>query len=136
MRDLDESPLRSQRGGVRAAPTPAGVPVRIMSPGSSVRPWLIHAISVGTSNDELACVRRLHDLAVDARLDRQPGREIDLVEAHDLGAERAERVERLRPRELPGRVLMVTRRHVVRDREPGDVLERVGRAPRLDARVR
>ncbi len=44
------SPSTSHRGGVRAAPTPAGVPVRMTSPGSSVQPWLIQAIRYGTEN--------------------------------------------------------------------------------------
>jgi hypothetical protein len=32
-----------------SGPTPAGVPVRITSPGSSVMTWLTNAIRVGTS---------------------------------------------------------------------------------------
>ena len=44
------SPSWSQRGGVRAAPTPEGVPVRITSPASSVSPCEIQLMSAGTSN--------------------------------------------------------------------------------------
>jgi hypothetical protein len=36
-----------KRGGVNHMPTPAGVPVAMMSPGSSVRPADIVAISSG-----------------------------------------------------------------------------------------
>ena len=43
--------------------------------------------------------------------------DLDFVEADDLGTEGTERVERLRPRELSGRELVITSRHVVRDRE-------------------
>ena len=42
------SPSRSQRGGRAAAPTPAGVPVRITSPGSSVMRREAKAITSAT----------------------------------------------------------------------------------------
>ena len=41
------SPGTSQRGGLRAKPTPAGVPVEMMSPGSSVKTLERYAISFG-----------------------------------------------------------------------------------------
>src|SRR5580658_9488851 len=39
------SPAFNHRGGVRAKPTPAGVPVEMMSPGSSVKTLERYAIS-------------------------------------------------------------------------------------------
>jgi hypothetical protein len=43
------SPERSHFGGEKPMPTPAGVPVAMMSPGSSVRPREQVSISVGMS---------------------------------------------------------------------------------------
>ena len=127
---------RSQRGGVRAAPTPDGVPVRITSPGSSVQ-------ALADPRDQRRHVENtssdVFDDCITSPLTRvsigRPAREVDLVEADDLGTERAERVERLRPRPLPGRELVIARRHVVRDRDARDVLERVARRARRVARV-
>ena len=42
------SPGRKNRCGVRAAPTPSGVPVAVMSPGAGVITELIEAIRVAT----------------------------------------------------------------------------------------
>src|SRR6478736_2139978 len=44
------SPARRKRGGLRPAPTPAGVPVLSTSPGKSVMNELMYAISSGTEN--------------------------------------------------------------------------------------
>ena len=41
------SPAFMNSGGVRAWPTPAGVPVEMMSPGSSVRPAESYAMIRG-----------------------------------------------------------------------------------------
>jgi len=43
------SPGCNQRGGVRAMPTPCGVPVRITAPGNNVVLPLKNSISAGTS---------------------------------------------------------------------------------------
>ena len=43
------SPAFMKTGGLRAAPTPAGVPVTIRSPGSRLIPTLISETSVATS---------------------------------------------------------------------------------------
>ena len=42
------SPAASQRGGIRLMPTPAGVPVKITSPGISVATADSLAIMLGT----------------------------------------------------------------------------------------
>jgi hypothetical protein len=47
-RTTTSSPGFSQRGGLRANPTPPGVPVEIMSTGSSVKTLDKNAISLGT----------------------------------------------------------------------------------------
>ena len=119
------SPSTSQRGGVRAAPTPAGCAGEDHVAGLERAALADPRDEVRHREHELRRVRRLQHLAAHARLDREPGREVDLVERHDLGPERAERVERLRPAPLAGRVLMIARRHVVRDRDARDDVERV-----------
>jgi hypothetical protein len=88
------------------------------------------SMSVGTSKIMSAGRPVLEDLAVDGRLDPQRVGVLDLVAGDDGGAERAEAVETLPPRELPAAevlvALPVARRDVVGDRVAEDVVHRVG----------
>ncbi len=65
------SPSRRNTGGSRATPTPAGVPVRITVPGSSVRSDERNSTSAGTaktiSEVEESCITSPFSVAVSRR---------------------------------------------------------------------
>ena len=65
------SPAFRNTGGLRATPTPCGVPVRITVPGSSVVLPLRNSISVRHVEDHVLGGPVLHRLAVEDRLDLQ-----------------------------------------------------------------
>ena len=110
---------------------PAGVPVEMMSPGSSVMTNVMN--STRCSIGKISCAvlddwRRspLTQPSTVARLAVEPDR--------DARTDRRERVEALAPRVLRLLVLQVARRHVVHAGEAEDVVPRV-RARRRDARA-
>ena len=106
-------------------PTPAGVPVRIRSPGSSVNAPEAWAMSAGTSKIRSLVARVLQQLGAEPLGDPESRSVAELVDRHERRQEGAERVEALRadPLLVPG--LDRPRADVVRDGVPGDVGERV-----------
>ena len=127
------SPSRRKRPW--AAPTPAGVPVAMMSPGSSVIVRESHATSSAGPKIRFAVVPSCSSLAVDARAQAERAQVADLVERDERGAARRERVDRLAAR--PQRVLQlqVARADVVERHRAGDVRQgvRVGDVARRTA---
>ena len=121
------SPALSDTLGSRAQPTPGGVPVRIRSPGSSVKTFEQNATRNGDAEDQVVGRPVLEHLAVQPLHDAQPAPVAELRDGHEAIAERTERVEALRPGPLALRVLDVPGRHVVRTAVPAHMLER----PRL-----
>ena len=118
----DDVPGRRNTGGSRNAPTPAGVPVAIRSPGCSVKACDRCAISCGMRVDHLAGGGVLHQLVVHPAADRQGVWVAHLVGADQLRAQRREGVQALGPCPLAVAALQVTRGDVVHDRVAGDVL--------------
>ena len=118
------SPGFSQTGGSRNAPTPAGVPVMIRSPGSSVIACETNDDDLGDAEDHVRGVRVLHHLAVQDRADRQRLRIGNLARRHEL-ADRQEGVERLAAHPLAVGELEVAPGDVVRDDVALDEVERV-----------
>ena len=116
------SPCLSERFGSMNSPTPQGVPVRITSPGSSVKRVRAEADQLGDAEDHLRGVGVLQQLAVDLRGHAQVLRVVDLDE---LGPERAEGVQALGAHPLDVGELQVARGDVVGDRVAADVGERV-----------
>ena len=115
-----------KRGGSNPIPTPAGVPVAIMSPGSSVRPAEIarHKASEWGRSGHGVCA--LSQLAIYAAFNIERSR-IDLVSRHDPWPHRAEGVERLSGEPLLVIALSIAGRDVVDDRVAPDVIEGAGR---------
>ncbi len=77
------------------------------------------------AEDQLGRVPVLEQLAVQPLHDPQPARVAELRHRHELRAERAERVEALRPRPLLVGALQVAGTDVVRAAVAGDEVERV-----------
>ena len=105
---------RGRPAGRGRRPTPAGVPVEMMSPGSRVIEALMYSISVGMSKTMSAGAAVLHQdrgagvgpAAGDPPgADRQVGRAVELVGGHEHGADREERVGALGPQPLAVAVL-------------------------------
>ena len=117
------SPAFMKTGGLRAAPTPAGVPVMMRSPGSSV----IAADERDQRRDvedQIGGGGALHDAAVEPHLDFQAmraGRQF--VGADENRAERPGIVEILADRPLRRAELKVADRSVVEDRIGADMRE-------------
>jgi ATP-binding cassette, subfamily B, bacterial len=59
-------------GGLRKAPAPGGVPVKMMSPGVKVMPWEMNAIRSGTSKRSIFIIT-LNKIALDTPLGRELG---------------------------------------------------------------
>ena len=83
----------SQRGGVRAMPTPCGVPVRMTVPGSSVVLPLRNSMSVGTSKIMSAVVQSWSVSPLTMVRMRSALRVGNFVARHEARAERGEGVE-------------------------------------------
>ena len=81
------SPGQSHSCGVRPAPTPSGVPEAMMSPGSSVMPEEMSAISVVHLEQHVAGVGALLFHAVDGQPEVERLRIGDIVGGDDAGAE-------------------------------------------------
>jgi hypothetical protein len=93
---LTVSPGFNHTGGVRAKPTPCGVPVMITVPGRSVLLPLRNSISAGTSKIMSLVFQSCIDLPVEHGADLERVGIGNLVAGHEHGAERAEGVEALR----------------------------------------
>ena len=118
------SPSRRKRGGSRWAPTPSGVPVTMMSPGSSVMNVVRNGDQPRDREDHAIRAGVLDALAVDLRLDLQAAVAHRVVE-HEVRAARAEGVGRLADRPLRGLGLHVARADVVERHPAGHHVERV-----------
>ena len=140
------SPGSRKTGGSRKTPTPDGVPVAMMSPGSRVIERLMDSIELGDAPDHVGRGAVLHEhLEPGVRAGaRDPPRAQakglgvgDLVGGDEDRAHRQERVRTLGPQPLAvtdlalaqGRrdPLPVARADVVDDDVAGDVVERVRR---------
>ena len=121
------SPARRKRCGVRAAPTPGGVPVETISPGSSVMTSLISATSLGTLKDQLAGIRVLQHLIADiqSRMASSCGSPTS-SDGHKGGAHRREGVEAFAHRPLADAFLVIAGADIVDRHIAGDIIEGVG----------
>ena len=111
---------RARRRGSAAAPSrtrrPAGVPVAMMVPGSSVNAVDRCAISSQQLVIISLVLRVLSQVVVDPRADPEVVRIGDLVGGHQPWPDRAVRVPRLAHRHRRRRALPIAHRHVVDDR--------------------
>ena len=96
------SPGFSQTLGSRAPPTPAGVPVETMSPGSSVIRLERWATSCRDREDQVGGGRLLHPLAVEVERDPDRVGGPGLVGSDDRRARRARRRRRPCPASTAG----------------------------------
>jgi len=87
------SPSFIQTGGVRAKPTPWGVPVRMTVPVAESHCAAEAFDEGGDVEDHVGGGMVLHDLAVEGGLDAQGVGVGDFVTGEDAGAEGAEAVE-------------------------------------------
>ena len=134
--DATTSPSAISSGGSRRKPTPAGVPVRITSPGSSVVNSEMTLTRVGTSKIMQLGRASCTQLAVDVRCAGASAARIgDLVGGDQRRAQRGGGVPRLALEPLVGAVLEVAHRHIVGDGVPGDGVERAGAASRRRTRA-
>ena len=122
------SPARSQRGGLKPMPTPAGVPVAMMSPGSSVMPREQVSIKRRDVEDHVARRRVLAQLGLGAGR-RDPAAHarvarIELVGGHDPRPHRAEGVAVLAEHPLLVAHLHVARADVVEHGVAADMVHR------------
>ena len=125
-RSVTSSPSRSQRGGVRAIPTPGGVPVAMRSPGSSVIVRLMKATRLATPKTMWAVDESCKTSPfTQQRMSRACGSGISSGR-HEPGSAGQERVDGLPQHPLARPRLEVARRDVVHARVPGHVVERVG----------
>ena len=123
------SPGTRYLGGLKPMPTPAGVPVAMMSPGISVTPAEMVAMMVGTSKMRSRVLAFCRSSPLIQHRILGVG-QIDLVPGHRPRTHRAERVLRLADEPLAVSALQIARRHIVDDGVAPDVIER---ARRLDA---
>ena len=124
--DLHEVAVRRNSGGVRAKPTPSGVPVAMTSPGSSVMPLRELRDQARDREDHLRRVAVLLLDAVEAKgeLEQICGSPISSgVTIH--GPDRAAVVEALALEPLTVAALQIARRHVVERGVSEDDVERV-----------
>ena len=127
-RSRPTSPGASAIFGSRAQPTPGGVPVRIRSPGSSVKTFERTRRGMGRRRSGRRVFPFCSTSPFSRCTTRSPLAVAELRTGTSSVAERAERVEALRPRPLVLRVLDVSRRHVVRAAVPAH--DARARAPR------
>ena len=116
------SPGLSQRLGLRPRPTPGGVPVETMSPGSRGVMEERYSIELRNFEDEFAGVGVLQDFAVDGKADVESVGIGDFVGGDDGGTERAESGEALAHRPLGAGELDVAGTDIVDDRVAVDVI--------------
>src|SRR5579863_3080384 len=118
------SPGWSQTGGLRAKPTPAGVPVAMTSPGLRVVNEEKNSTLLGTSTSicevRADCMTWPLSTVVSARSETSTSSGGDDLRADGHGA-----VEVLPRRPLAPGPLPVPHRRVVQDGEPGDRVERL-----------
>jgi len=110
-------------GGLRAAPTPPGVPVMITSPGLQTHRDADHFDQRGDAEDELIGTRILHHSAVQAALMRSrwaPGGTASGVTSHGPNAPVA--IEILAHRPLRRAQLKIAYRRIVEQRVPHNVI--------------
>ncbi len=119
------SPACKNTGGLRAAPTPGGVPVKITSPGASVHTSETYDTSSSDGEDELDGAGVLHGAAVDAEADSQVANVTGFVGGNELGPERREGVERFAQQPLAAglSLLPVAGRDIVAAGVARDVIE-------------
>ena len=122
------SPTWSHSCGVRPMPTPSGVPVEMMSPGSSVQPQREHLDRLVDREDHVGGVAVLLLDTVDAKLDRFALRVAEFVGRDDDRPHRAEGVEALALEELHVRALQVARADVVDHGVAEDMRHRIAAA--------
>jgi hypothetical protein len=121
--DAHASPARSQRGGVKPMPTPAGVPVAMTSPGCSVMPREQVSISVGMSKI-MSFVRPSWRSSPLTQPRTRVSRRVEFVGGGDPRAHRAEGVEALAQVPLLVAHLHVARADVVDHGPAEDVVHR------------
>ena len=92
------SPALSQMGGLRAKPTPWGVPVRITVPDGSVVLALRNSMIAGTSKIMSSVFQSWSDVAVEDGADAEALGIQDLVARHEHGAESGAKVSKVLPR--------------------------------------
>ena len=120
------SPSRKNSGGVRANPTPSGVPVAITSPGSSVKPRLRLAMILRNGENHLRRVRMLFLDAVDGQLRSRASADPRCRQASTIhGPIGHVLIERLSFEPLHVRFLQIACRHVVEAGVAEDDVERV-----------
>ena len=120
------SPSASQTRGSRTLPTPSGVPVETMSPGSSVISRERWESRLRDAEDQVGGRGLLHLLAVERQ--RDPDRVVrpGLVGRDQRRPAGGGAVEDLAGHPLRGGELQVAGGEVVEQRVAGDVVERVG----------
>ena len=111
-------------GGLRAAPTPPGVPVMITSPGSRAHRDADHCDQRGDAEDEPVGTRILHYPAVQAALNAQPaGPRRHGIGRHQPGAECPRGIEILAHRPLRRAQLKIANRRIVEQGVARNVIE-------------
>ena len=123
------SPCLRYRGGSKPMPTPAGVPVAMMSPVLQRHPGRDRRDDRRDVEDQQAGIGALADIAVDEAADRRVG-DVDLVLAHGKRPHRTEGVLRLGDQPLAVAALQIARGDVVDDGIAPDMVEGI---LRLDA---
>ena len=125
-RSTISSPSASQTRGLRPMPTPSGVPVETMSPGSSVISCESWDDQLRDAEDQVVGGAALHLLAVEGEADLDRVVRPRLVGRHQVGTAGRRAVEDLARHPLRRRPLQVAGREVVEQRVAGDVVERLG----------
>ena len=123
--DADDAAIFQNCGGFCALPTPAGVPVKMISPG--IQREGAREMGDQEAHAEYHVGGRAVLLldAINRRHDAQILRVGDLIGGDDDGTERTEGIESLRPRPLFVARLQVARRDIVGDCVAEDVIQRL-----------
>ncbi len=125
------SPGLRNTGGLRAKPTPGGVPVKIKSPGASVQMSEMYEIKIIYRKDQLGGAGILHYLAVEPELDFKIIRLGNFIGGNNGRSERREGVERFAQQPLPAGLCAIASRGPKRrfrsNNRPRAALPRVGR---------
>ena len=120
------SPAFRKMGGLRAKPTPCGVPVLITSPGSSVIPREMKAMSSRTLKIILSVLESCNVCSVDDAPDRKSLGIRNVFTGDQIRPHRSEGVLALGAHPLAVAALEVACTHVIEAGISGDIFQRVG----------